>query len=158
MSSGGWRRVMRDADEVTLRDVVADDIPVFFEYQRDPQACAMAEFPARSWDAHASHWARILDDETVLTRTILVDGQVAGNVVSFVQDGPREAGYWIDRALSGKGVATRALSAFLDHEQTRPLSAHVAKHNTASRRVLEQCGFTLSGEDSEGYRLELSDA
>ena len=36
---------------------------------------------------------------------------------------------------------------------------HVAKHNVASRRVLEKCGFTISGEDREfsktgGSRVE----
>lgn len=31
----------------------------------------------------------------------------------------------------------------------RPLYAHVAKHNLASVRVLEKCGFTHAGEDKE---------
>jgi RimJ/RimL family protein N-acetyltransferase len=29
----------------------------------------------------------------------------------------------------------------------RPLVAHVAKHNAASIRVLQKCGFAISGED-----------
>jgi RimJ/RimL family protein N-acetyltransferase len=32
--------------------------------------------------------------------------------------------------------------------KTRPLYAHVAKHNVGSRRVLEKCGFKVIGEDS----------
>ncbi|HMJ07102.1 MAG TPA: GNAT family N-acetyltransferase [Chthoniobacterales bacterium] len=40
-------------------------------------------------------------------------------------------------------MATEALSAFLRLEQTRPLHAGVAKHNAASIRVLQKCGFTL---------------
>jgi RimJ/RimL family protein N-acetyltransferase len=31
--------------------------------------------------------------------------------------------------------------------KTRPLMAHVARHNIGSRRVLEKCGFTVIGED-----------
>jgi RimJ/RimL family protein N-acetyltransferase len=35
---------------------------------------------------------------------------------------------------------------FLAIEKERPLHAHVAKHNPASRRVLEKCGFTVVRE------------
>ena len=46
-----------------------------------------------------------------------------------------------------KGVATRALSAFLDDLQVRPLYARAAKDNIGSLRVLEKCGFARIGED-----------
>jgi RimJ/RimL family protein N-acetyltransferase len=126
-----------------LRDVVHDDLPIFFEHQSDPEAVAMAAFPAREYDAHMAHWAdNVLPDETAFKRTIDVDGQVAGNVVSWEADGRRMVGYWIGREFWGRGVATRALSAFLDEVTTRPLYAHVATTNVASIRVLEKCGFT----------------
>ena len=64
-------------------------------------------------------------------------------------EGKREIGYWIDRAFWGRGIATEALSAFLRLEQTRPLHAGVAKHNAASIRVLQKCGFTLLGPEGE---------
>jgi RimJ/RimL family protein N-acetyltransferase len=95
-----------------------------------------------------AHWSRILGDVTAITKTILIDGQVAGNIVSFDQFGERAVGYWIGRSYWGQGVATRALAAFLEHETERPLYARVAKHNIASRRVLEKCGFTICGEES----------
>jgi RimJ/RimL family protein N-acetyltransferase len=63
--------------------------------------------------------------------------------VSWNSHGQREIGYWIDRAYWGRGVATAALSTFLRLEQTRPLYAGVAKHNAASLRVLQKCGFTF---------------
>ena len=47
----------------------------------------------------------------------------------------------------GKGVATKAVSAFLRQVETRPLYAHVAKHNVASLRVLEKCGFRIVEEE-----------
>ena len=56
-------------------------------------------------------------------------------------------GYWIGKEYWGKGVATQALAQFLEDVKTRPLYAHVAKHNIASRRVLEKCGFVICGED-----------
>jgi RimJ/RimL family protein N-acetyltransferase len=131
---------------VLLRDVTEGDLPIFFAHQRDPEANRMAAFPARERDAFTEHWDRILGDETVTKKTILADGQVAGNVVSFYQGGHREIGYWIGREFWGRGVATRALSEFLGHERTRPLYAHVAERNVASIRVLEKCGFKLSDE------------
>ena len=141
--------------EVLLRDVTADDLPIFFEHQQDPEATRMAAFPARDRQAFMTHWTRILADETIAKQTILVDGQVAGNVGSWEQDGEREVGYWLGRTYWGKGVATRALAAFLLHVPVRPLYAHVVKHNRASLRVLQKCGFTISGEDEEEFILEL---
>ncbi len=137
--------------EVLLRDVEEADLPIFFDQQLDPDANHMAAFTARNPADRAAfmeHWARILGDETITKRTILVDGQVAGNVESFEQFGEREVGYWLGKDFWGKGIATKALSAFLGHVQARPLYGHVAKHNIASMRVLEKCGFTIGGEDS----------
>jgi hypothetical protein len=83
------------------------DLPIFFEHQRDPVANRMAAFPARKRDAFMEHWSKILSDPSVVVRTVLLDGAVAGNVQSFERDGAREVGYWIGRDHWGKGVATR---------------------------------------------------
>ncbi len=128
---------------VHLRDVEAGDLPLFFEHQRDPIAVAMVAFRSRHRAAFDQHWEKLLADESLLKKTIVADGKVAGNIGSWLSEGKREIGYWIDRALWGRGVATEALSAFLRLEQTRPLHAGVAKHNAASIRVLQKCGFTL---------------
>lgn len=134
---------------VTLREVVEADLPLFFEHQQDPEANAMAAFPAREREAFMAHWAKILADETLLAKTILHEGQVAGNIVSWEQDGRQEVGYWIAREFWGRGIATAALARFLDQVAKRPLYAHVARHNAASLRVLQKCGFEIAGEDLE---------
>src|SRR5438445_677873 len=77
---------------------------------------------------------------------VRVDREVAGNVLSWEQEGEREVGYWIDREHWGRGVATRALTVFLGQVPVRPLHAHVAKHNVGSIRVLQKCGFAIVGE------------
>jgi len=115
----------------------------------------MAAFPPRDRNAFMAHWTRILADETVIKKTILFDGDVAGNVVSFVRSGEREVGYWIGKNYWGRGVATQALSEFLDHVEARPLYGHVARHNVASIRVLQKCGFRISGEEQEDVILKL---
>jgi RimJ/RimL family protein N-acetyltransferase len=132
---------------VLLRDVTEADLPIFFEHQMDPDATRMAAFPARDREAFMTHWIRILADETITKKTILFDGQVAGNIVCFGQPAEREVGYWLGKEFWGKGIATRALLEFLRLVKTRPLYAHVAKHNTGSIRVLEKCGFKVIGED-----------
>jgi RimJ/RimL family protein N-acetyltransferase len=109
----------------------------------------MAAFPARERDTFMAHWDRVLADDTVVKKTILLDGRVVGNVVSFEHSGEREVGYWIGREHWGRGVATRALRMFLAHDGTRPLYARVAGHNVASIRVLEKCGFEVCGVRDE---------
>ena len=109
----------------------------------------MAAFPARDREAFMAHWAKIMADDSNILKTILYDDQVAGNIVSWEQSGERDVGYWLGREYWGKGIATRALSLFLEQVATRPLHAHVAKHNLASIRVLEKCGFTITVEDKE---------
>ncbi len=133
-------------NDVLLRDVTEGDLPVFFEQQMDPVANQMAAFPARDRSAFTAHWTKILGDQAVIIKTIVFDGHVAGNVGSWEQAGERLVGFWIGREYWGKGVATKGLSEFLGRVKARPLHAYVAKHNIASLRVLEKCGFTISGE------------
>jgi RimJ/RimL family protein N-acetyltransferase len=134
---------VRSANGVYLRDVTEDDLPVFFDQQLDGEALRMAAFPARGRDAFMAHWRGIMRDAAVTAKTVVVDENVAGNVVSFEQSGERLVGYWLGRDFWGRGVATRALADFVEHVDVRPLYARVAEHNVASIRVLEKCGFVL---------------
>jgi RimJ/RimL family protein N-acetyltransferase len=118
---------------------------VFFDHQSDPDAVKMAAFSARDKDQFAAHWARIRADPTAILRTIVADGLVAGNIVSWLLDGQRLLGYWVGREQWGRGIATQALLRFVDEVSTRPLYAHVAVHNVGSIRVLENCGFLRDG-------------
>jgi RimJ/RimL family protein N-acetyltransferase len=129
--------------DVQLRGPLDDDLPILFRHQLDPEASAMAAFPSRDWEAFAAHQARIQADETVLSRTIVVDGTVAGGIGSWQAKDERDVGYWIGREFWGRGIATAALRSFLEIETTRPLLAHVAAHNVGSRRVLDKCGFEI---------------
>lgn len=72
------------AGAVRLRDVTLDDLPIFFDQQLDADANQMAAFTAKDptdRDAVTTHWATTLNDPTIVKRTILCDGQVAGNIV-----------------------------------------------------------------------------
>ena len=126
---------------VRLRRVEDQDLDVLFEHQADPQAVAMAAFPARDKEQFEAHWAKIRADDTLVVRTIVADGMVAGNIGSWPADGQQLLGYWVGREYWGRGVATQALALLVDEVSVRPLYAHVVVHNVGSIRVLEKCGF-----------------
>ncbi len=141
---------MENTASIVLREVLMSDLPIFFDQQLDPEANWMAAFTRKDpadRDAFMAHWTKILKDEASTIQTILFNGGVAGSVLSYIdEDEHLEVSYWIGKPYWGKGVATRALSAFLKHIEVRPLYARAAKDNLASLRVLEKCGFARIGE------------
>ena len=124
-----------------LRDVVEADLDVFFEQQADPEAAAMAVFPSRDREVFDAHWRRLLANDANVKRTIEADGEVAGHMLSWRQDGRQLVGYWLGREYWGRGLATAALAEFVAELPERPLHAWVATSNAGSIRVLEKCGF-----------------
>jgi RimJ/RimL family protein N-acetyltransferase len=132
-----------------LREVREDDLDVFFEQQRDPEAMAMALMPAREREAFDAHWRRILADPGVVIRTVEADGEVVGNVLSWQLEGRQVVGYWLGREYWGRGLATAALAELVQELPIRPLHAWVARSNLGSIRVLEKCGFQRVAETSE---------
>jgi len=149
---------------VTLRAVAPADLPMFFEHQLDPAANRMAAFTGANPADRAAfdaHWARLLANDRVLVRTILHDDAIAGHVASFDRDADREVTCWIAREQWGRGIATRALRAFLHIETTRPLHARAAGDNLASLRVLRKCGFVRLRTErgcAEARRQEIDEA
>ncbi|MEV0782128.1 GNAT family N-acetyltransferase [Streptomyces sp. NPDC050423] len=139
--------------DISLRPVLDGDLPLFFAWMADPESVHAAAFTAEDpTDRHAfdAHWTRILADGSVVMRTVLADGVVVGSAGVYGPPDSREVTYWIDRARWGRGVATAALRALLGSVPERPLYARSAADNAGSRRVLEKCGFTVTGKD-HGY-------
>lgn len=110
----------------------------------------MAAFTAKDpsdRDAFTAHWTKIIGDKTIKKKTILFQDQIVGHISSFEQFGVPAVSYWIGKEYWGNGIATKALSQFLSDIEERPLYARAAKDNIASIRVLQKCGFKISGED-----------
>lgn len=140
---------------MNLREVIADDLPQFFSYLRDPGAAAMADIAdddPNDQPAFEGRWAKLLRDPQVTARTIELseDKTVVGYVLASPDESEHRVSYWLDRAYWGRGIATAALSAFLDQAPQRPLYARAPKHNQAAVVVLERNGFHLIGDES-GY-------
>ena len=138
-------------NDVRLRDVAEADLPILFEHQREPEGVRMAAFPSRDREAFFLHWTtNILGNARAVKKTILCDGRIAGNIVSWEHSGRPLVGYWIGKEFWGRGIATRALCEFVKEVRRRPLYARVATSNVGSIRVLEKCGFRKSSEEAPG--------
>ena len=135
---------LRMSGKLILRDVIESDLLAFFDHQLDSEANQMAAFTAKDpadKDAFKDHWARIFSDDTVTIKTIVLDDRVVGHVGCYTDQefGKPEVTYWIGKEYWGRGIATSALSLFLDQIRVRPIYARVAKDNLASIRVLQKC-------------------
>jgi hypothetical protein len=63
---------------IRLRPVTPADVPLFFEYQRDPQAARMAGATPAARGDHDRLWLAIRTDPAIPARAIVVDGAIAG--------------------------------------------------------------------------------
>jgi RimJ/RimL family protein N-acetyltransferase len=99
---------------------------------------------AESWIVGS---AADLEGETYLIT--LANGSVIGGCGFDMRDGAAEIGYWLGTRHWGKGYATEAVRALIDHAFTntehKALQSSVRVTNPASRRVLEKCGFQWTG-------------
>ena len=82
-----------------------------------------------------------------------VGGQLAGAVtVGSITRGAFDSGYvgyWVDRAVAGRGVATTAVALVLDHcfgpVGLHRVEANVRPENVASRHVVDKLGMVEEG-------------
>ena len=133
---------------ITLTLTEKEDLETFFQFQLNIEARYLAAFTAKgSTDkiAYLEKYTKFLTDPTIHMRTIKADNQIVGSIAKFVMDNEAEVTYWIDRKFWDKGIGSRALSDFLEMEQTRPLYGRVAFDNYGSQRILEKCGFVKTG-------------
>ena len=147
---GNFNNRAKSSNKVILRDVTLADQSIFFEHQLDPDANHMAAFTAKDptdREYFDAKWEKMINDKGLIIKTIVFNGEVAGSVLSHKWFGDPEVSYWIGKEYWGKGIATRALKYFLSDLDIRPLYARVVKDNIGSIRVLEKCGFKVSGHD-----------
>jgi RimJ/RimL family protein N-acetyltransferase len=76
---------------------------------------------------------------------ILLDGNLIGACGIDPRDDAPDLGYWLGARYWGRGFATEAVRAVIDHAfgdlQHETLQAGARVSNPASRRVLEKCAF-----------------
>jgi RimJ/RimL family protein N-acetyltransferase len=136
---------------IALRPLADADLDELFLWESDPSAVELASFTRADpsdRDAFDAHYERVRADPANTLLAIEADGEFAGTIGSYTMEGEREVTYWIDPARWGRGVASRALAAFLELERTRPLYGRVAAHNGGSAKVLARAGFVEAGTDT----------
>jgi ribosomal-protein-alanine N-acetyltransferase len=97
-----------------------------------------------------SHRARL---GTSIPFAIRVDGRLAGQVTidNVVRGAMRSGnlGYWIDRAVAGRGVASLAVALACDHAfgavGLHRLQADIRPENSRSQRLVQRLGFRQEG-------------
>jgi RimJ/RimL family protein N-acetyltransferase len=135
---------------ITLRSVLETDLLILFQQQLDREAVAMSAYPAKDKGEFMRHWEGILKNRTIVARTIIYKEKIAGHIICWKEGKyEQQVGYWIGKQFWGRGIATSALQEFLSEVKIRPLYAHVANHNPASKRVLEKNEFVLHDEGAK---------
>ena len=122
---------------------LANDRRIAENTARIPHPYRIAD--AESWITAAG---AALEGETYLIT--LANRTLVGGCGFDMRDGPvPEIGYWLGTKHWGKGYATEAVRALIDHAFTDlevpALQSSVRVTNPASRRVLEKCGFQWTG-------------
>jgi RimJ/RimL family protein N-acetyltransferase len=133
---------------VSLRELEDSDLPIFWKQLTDPELQQMAAVTRKyHYDrGHFDrHWTKVRSDPSVILRTVLADGAVAGHAAVFGPPPEREVTYVIGRAHWGQGIGTAALTELIKLEPVRPLHADAAADNAGSIRVLKKCGFIITG-------------
>lgn len=136
-----------------LRPSLTSDIDLFYSWQQDSVAVAMAAFTSANLSdrgAFEVRWRRVLTDPSVTVRTVLVGDEPVGQVLRYTSDTGPEVSYWVDRRHWGRGYATAALGLLLKELRERPVFARVAQDNVGSLAVLHHHGFAVVGKD-EGF-------
>ncbi|MEO8074226.1 MAG: GNAT family N-acetyltransferase [Acidobacteriota bacterium] len=136
--------------KIELKNTNTNDFDVLFNFQTDRDANYLAAFTQKNptdKDAYIKKYTKLLSDETVNNKTIFINNEIAGSVAKFEIEGEAEITYWIGKDFWGKGIASKALTQFLEIEKTRPIYGRVAFDNIGSQKVLEKCGFKKIGTE-----------
>lgn len=144
---------------VELRPVLTEDVALFFEHHLEVRPLPVGASLDERQATFIAGWSQMLADKSVLARTIVSEGDVAGYVVCARQREQPTISSWLGRRFWGHGIATKAVKAFVDLVEERPVYARVAYDNLAALQVLRKTGFAIIGHDSffsesHGYEID----
>lgn len=143
------RFLMRPPEEKDARQIACcvNDLEMARNLARLPHPYAPKD--ALDWVAYTTK-ARAQGSEYAFVITHEEAGVIGSVGFNRARGEVWEIGYWVDKAVQGKGVATEAAAALLEWgEATFGVTQFVAGHfqdNPASGRVLEKLGFRRVGE------------
>ena len=141
-----------ETGRLVLRTARISDAPAIARHANDRQIAEMtSRIPHPYSLGHAETFLAGIDGELVLSLLDRSDGRFIGlcSLQALDRPGTAELGYWIARALWGKGFATEAAQAMIDHAfgalDLECVEVRCRVINGASRRVIQKCGFGYRG-------------
>ena len=149
-------------DRLVIRPIEAGDGKDIHKYAGDPSIDMMMFLPNETMEDTekfvsfaVSEWAK--EDPEDMEYVILFNGEIIGgvNLERFEETRNYEIGWTIRKDQRGKGFATEAAKALIDHAfevlKADRVQAHCDSRNTASEKVMKKLGMTL--EDDTGTRF-----
>ena len=85
---------------ILLRDIILEDMHIFFRQQLDPIAQHMAAFTSKDptdKEAFDGHWTKVMANDSITIKTILYREDLAGYVLVHSWFGEPEISYWVGR-------------------------------------------------------------
>jgi [ribosomal protein S5]-alanine N-acetyltransferase len=141
-------------DTGIIRPFEQSDLPELTALQVKNSTFLMPSSPQRPGGYLTEDGQRAwLESGDGLRLAILDQHAIAGVIsLSHIMRGPLQSasvGYWVAQDRNGRGLASRALAAMVDHAfielGLHRLEAATAVDNVASQRVLARAGFTQIG-------------
>ena len=134
-------RVMRKSDVQALHVMLSDEVVMRWQSEGPNQRLA---------ETKADMAAMLKDDGRQCWMIFEEKGPAIGWIsIAHQQDGLQHIGYMLATEARGRGIATEALDALLDHSfrffGARRIQAGTDPENLASIRLLERLGFTREG-------------
>lgn len=151
--------VIKADKSVVLRQIVSDDAEELFAVTERNRDHLREWLPwidhtrvVAATAAFISHTRQVATAGTGLHCVVLEHGRIVGTCsYNRIESAHRRAciGYWLAREAGGRGVMTRAVSAFVHHGFTQlGLNRQViacAAENHASAAIALRCGFRFEG-------------
>jgi RimJ/RimL family protein N-acetyltransferase len=144
-------------DELLVRPPLDGDVDLIAPAFLDPEVGGEAGLPPVDADALRAllhEQLPVMRERGLLAAYVVEDTQAGGLLGGCALhhfDPLRDAvevGYWLVVSARGRGVASRAVGALVEHafaNGIRRVEAHVRLENRASQRVLERLGFEREG-------------
>jgi len=141
-------------ERLVMRPPHVDDIPDLARFAANRRIADMlARMPHPYGEAEAHAFVAAAAERTegcVYAVTSAENGALLGCAALNVNASGLEIGYWIGEPHWGRGYATEAAHALVDHgfraSGARLMQASCRVINPASRRVVQKCGFHYAGQ------------
>lgn len=131
-------------ERLLLRRATMDDTAAMHSIMSDAVAMRYWSTPPHVELAETERWMDSMvniDPATSDDFIVTLDGALIGKLGAWKLP---EVGYLIDPAYWGRGLATEAMTAFIDRRRalgSAELTADVDPRNSSSLKLMERCGF-----------------